>query len=180
MMANKEERMMGDVMDFLRGFTPQVNEDSQGFPVIEGVCVTKVNYLRPEKDRDGVVNRYRRELEVIEVLSGNGQVGRKLWTTFYQDNEESVKKLVNDCFTSGITLNLASKEAMEASFEETIGKKVYVRCWGWTPEKKQDGTPIPVDEREAKQQFIVKTDKAAMADAKKGGKSSTNKSSVPF
>lgn len=170
--------MQGDVMDFLRGFTPQVNEDGSGFQVMEGIVVAKVNYLRPEKNKEGVVDRYRRELEVIEVLSGNGAVGRKLWTTFYQDSEDSVKKMVNDCFTAGVNLDLSSKEAMEASFEQVIGKKMYARCWGWTPEKKQDGTPIPVEEREAKQQFIVKVAKAAEADAKR--KPSTKKSSVPF
>lgn len=167
-------------MDFLRGFTPQVNEDGAGFPVIEGVCMTKVNYLRPEKNKDGVVDRYRRELEVIEVLSGNGTVGRKLWTTFYQDNEDSVKKMVNDCFTSSVTLDLTSKEAMEASFEEYIGKKVYVRCWGWTPDKTKDGQPIAEQDREARQQFIVKTEKAALADAKRGQKGGAKKASVPF
>lgn len=170
---------MGDVMDFLKGFKPQINEDGSGFTVIEGVCVTKVNYLRPEKNKDGVVDRYRRELEVVDVLSGNGTPGRKLWTTFYQDNEDSVKKLVNDCFTSGITLDLSSKAAMEASFEDAIGKKVYVRCWAWTPDKAKDGTIIPEQDREPRQQFIVKTEKAAMTDAKR--KPSTKKSStVPF
>jgi len=165
------------VTDFLKGFTPEINEDGSGFDILEGVYATKVNYLRPEKNKDGAYDRYRAEYEVTEVIKGNGNPGRKLWSTYYKDNEASIKKLVSDFFTAGITLDTSSDEAFEASFENAIGKKVYVRGWGWTPSKKMDGSAIAKEDQVAKQSFIVKSEKDIKGGSKGAKKSTSN---VPF
>lgn len=163
--------------DFLKGFTPSINEDGSGFDILEGVYRTKVNYLRPEKNKDGVEDRYREELETVEVVKGNGNPGRKFWKTYYKDNEKSMRELVNDMFTAGITLDTSSDAAFEASFEGAIGKSVYVRGWGWTPTKRQDGSLIPKEEQQARQSFVVKSEKEVKNAASKWTKKS---SAVPF
>ena len=168
---------MTEVTDFLKGFTPEINEDGSGFEILEGTYKTKVNYLRPDKNKDGAYDRYRLELEVTEVLKGNGNPGRKLWNTYYKDNEASVKKLANDLFTAGIQFDSASEAAFEGSFENAIGKAVFVRGWGWTPAKKMDGSAIAKEDQVARQSFVVKSEK----DLQGGGKSSGKKSAgVPF
>lgn len=170
------------VMDYLKGFTPEINTDESGFDVLEGTYLTNINRLSPEAGKDKQGNRdsakdcYSIEYQVEQVIKGNGNPGRKLWKRYYKDNEKDMKNLLNDLFTAGITLDTSSDEAgFEASFERAIGKKVYLRGWGWTPTKRQDGTAIPADEQKARQQFVVKSEKEV-----KGGKQSATKSSVPF
>lgn len=171
------------VMDYLKGFTPEINTDESGFDVLEGTYLCNVNRLAPKagKDRQGNLDpkrdAYEVEYQIKEVVKGNGNPGRKLWKTYYKDSEKDLRNLVNDMFTAGIGLNTSGTEAdFEASFEGAIGKSVYLRGWGWTPTKRQDGTAIPADEQKARQQFVIKSEKEV-----KSGKGSKAKSSaVPF
>lgn len=163
---------MGGITDFLSGFKPSMNDDGDG--AVTGVAMTKVNRLYEEKNKEGVFDRYRIELETVECLDGKINVGKRFWKTYYKDSDTSAKQFANDMFTAKIELDWSSEEALKASFENAIGKPVCVRAWGWTPEKKQDGTPIPVEERVQRQQFIIKN--SANLKAKGAGKGNQ----VPF
>lgn len=146
---------MSGVGDFLRGFKPQINDD--GDLPVKGAAMTKVNHLRPAKNKEGVYDRYELELETTEVLDGNVRLGKRFWRRYYKDNEESIKDLVNDMFTSGIDLDTSNgEEAFEASFINAIDKPVCVRAWGWTPEKDRQGNIVPAAERRPIQQFVIK------------------------
>lgn len=137
--------------DVLKSFTPKQNEDASGFDILKGTYVTKVNKLAKDFPKDPKFSpRYKLELEIVKVLEGNGNAGRKFWKQ-YQIEEEGLKKLLNDLFTAGITLDNSSIENMEFSFVNALDKEVTLRAWGWTPDKNQDGSEIPADERKTLQ-----------------------------
>ena len=143
---------------------------------MKGIYRGTFTVLRPDKNKEGVLDRYKMEITLSETVSGNEGTGRKLWRTYYKDNQESVQNMVNDLFTSGITLDTTSEAAFEGSFENAIGKPVVVRCYGWTKEKDKDGNVVPKEERETVQMFVIKS--ASDKDVKGGG--AKKGSAVPF
>lgn len=163
------------VSEFLKGFKPQVNEDGPaGDVAVKGHARTKVNVLRPDKNKEGKIDRYLLELETMECLEGKINLGKRFWKRYYQDSQESIQELCNDMFTAGIKLDTTGDvTAFEASFAEAIEKPVIVRAWGHKFTTKQDGTPIPPEDQKDKQFFIIK----ASAPAPKAG---GVKKEVPF
>ena len=159
------------ITDFLKGFKPNMNEDGDG--PVTGQALTKVLRLYEDKNKEGVLDRYRLELEVKEVLDGSMPIGKRFWKSYFKDNESSAKEMANDMFTSGIELDYSSEQALVASFPNAIEKDVVVRAWGHTFDKRQDGTPIPVAERKPKQFFVIKARGSAKVKASAAGK-------VPF
>lgn len=162
------------IEDVLKGYTAVENEDSDGFEILKGTYKCGVTRLalgstkmEPKKPR------YELELTVNEVLEGNGAAGRRLWRNYIKEDDEAVKKLLNDLFTMGIDIPRKTPEEFEGSFFAAMDHEATIRTWGWTPEKKQDGTPIPEAERVPVQQFKIVNAKKVKTKPKK-------ESDIPF
>lgn len=135
--------------DVLKNHTPEENVDSQGFDILKGTYMTAITKLAVETNEQ-FGDRYQLELTVNEVLEGNGSPGRKFWKRYRKD-EEGLKRLMNDLFTAGLDFSRNSVEDFESAFGIFLDAPVLVRAWGWTPEKKMDGTVIPEEERTEQQ-----------------------------
>ena len=160
-----EEDVMG-LNEFLGALKPELND---GFEVLEGVyrCVVK----NEEKAETGFTSgffkngdpyeRLQMTVDVTDVLSGNGNPGRRLWMRYNLD-EKGLTKLVNDLFTANLLegINRTSVEGLKETLPNVAGKTLYVRAWGWTPEKDRDGTLLPEEQRRTVQQYAVKSEKS--------------------
>ncbi len=141
------------------GWKPEENSDGEFKPLV-GTYEVEVVTLRPEIDqKNSNAKYYQFELKPLSVLDGDA-FGEKFSfrKRYYVDGDkaqENLKKLLNDLFTLGVTLDTTSDEAMEASFVKAIGVKGYVRSWGWTPEGKS-----------AVQMFVVQKPKVAQRKVK--------------
>ena len=161
-----EEELVMRLDEFLAGLKPELND---GFDVLEGIyrCVIK----NEEKAETGYVTgtfkngdpyaRFQMTIDIVDVLSGNGNPGRRFWIR-YQEDEDGLKKLVNDLFTAGLLekVDKSSVESLKATIPTLAGQTLYYRAWAWTPEKDRQGNLIPENQREARQQGSVKSEKA--------------------
>lgn len=124
------------------GFKPEANTDGE-FKALRGTYECSIVTLRSEVDaKNSNAKFYQLELKPTSALEGD-TFGDKFHfkRRYYADGEkatENLKKLVNDMFTCGVTLDLASDSALEQSFSDAIGKTAFVRSWGWTPEGKDE------------------------------------------
>lgn len=159
-----EEDEMGLVDTLVQsGFQPEVNQDSQ-FEVLAGQYRCSWMVLRPEAE-DTAKNRPARwaaQFVIEEALEGThvnidlAPEKRRRFFKSYTKDADGAKKLLNDLFTVGVELDTSSDEAFEASFDRAIGKPVFIRSWGWTPEQTRDGQAIPVAQRRTMQQLVIK------------------------
>jgi hypothetical protein len=128
------------------GFKPEANADGEFKPLV-GTYVCEWKVLRPEVDaKNGEAPYYQAEFKVLEVLAGDPAKDSDFndfrkryyvdWNSTDEKQAENLKKLANDVFT-GTGLELPMKQAgFEAGFADVVGKKVYIRAWGW---KRDDG-----------------------------------------
>ena len=142
--------------DFLAGMKPEVDD---GFEAFKGMYKAVISSLTAGANQRTEEPQYTLELQVAELLEGDRAVGRKLWLR-YPKTEAGLSSLNNALFTAGLELDRASGVAgMEASFANVQGKTVYIRAWGWAPEKNRDGTEIPEGERRTFQQGAIVSEK---------------------
>lgn len=175
--VNAEEAQVMGLVDTLKaeGWTPTPNQDGT-FEVLKGHYRTSCQVLRKEPATETKEARIVCQLYVEEVLEGTHVdttvplEKRRRFFSYYNLDADGLKKLLNDTFTAGVTLDTTSDEALEASFANAIGQPVYVRAWGWTPDKDRQGNLIPESERQARQQFVIKSQTAALKDVAKGTK----------
>ena len=115
-----------DLTEALRaaGFEPTLNTDGE-FLALKGTYKAEWVALRPEKGRDSEqIDRYHAEWLIKETLEGTQAVGRKLFRNYWkfskdgQPNVEDMKKLCNDAFTVGVSLETSSDPAFEETFFE--------------------------------------------------------------
>jgi hypothetical protein len=163
-----------------RGFEAEANKDGE-FKPLKGTYECKWRALRWEHDENNSADFVQIEIDVVETIEGDtaatggdyANFKKRVYLDLASDDDRDANKaerLANDVFTaSGVDLDFASKDAMTAQFEEVISKPVYVRAWGWTPEKAVDGTEIPKDERKARQMFSII--KEAVAEKKRSANS---------
>ena len=128
------------------GFKPEANADGEFKPLV-GTYVCEWKVLRPEVDaKNGDAPYYQAEFKVLEVLAGDPAKDSDFndfrkryyvdWNSTDEKQAANLKKLANDVFT-GTGLELPMKQVgFEAGFADVVGKKVYIRAWGW---KKDDG-----------------------------------------
>lgn len=171
--AGKQEEKKGGSLDaFLKGFVPEKISDD--FEVLKGqyeVVVTEAKFEHVEFDNGGSVDRFSINTRVTEVLKGDGAPGRFLRFRFNAD-EKGVKKLLDSLFTADLlsAVKTSSEAALKASIGNLKDKTMYVKAWGWTPDKEQDGTPIAEEDRKTRQQVQVIAEKGGGAQAKPKGK----------
>lgn len=159
--------------EVLKGHKPTENEDGDGFTVIKGTYKCRlVKLAKGQTKNEPRRPRYEMEFKIIETVDGDPADGRKFFFSYLSEDDEALKKFLNDLFTAGITLPNDSIDDFEGAFPLVLDHVATIRAWGWTPETKKDGTPIPVEERVAQQQKkIVNASKA---------KSKAKPSEVPF
>lgn len=139
--------------DILANYKPTENREDDGFEILKGTYKTTPSLKQSEtKDKRPC---YKLELTVNDVLEGNGATGRRFWRTYMKQEDESVKKLMNDLFTAGIILPMTSVFDFETSFFLVNNFDITVRAWGWTPTTNRDGSPIPKEEQSPMQQFKI-------------------------
>ena len=174
-----EDLDMGLVDDLkAAGYKPEVNSGAD-FEPLNGVYETVCRVLRTEPGKDGREDQWMIQLYITRVFKGTHvdtqveEAKRRRLTRWYSKDTDGLKRLVNDCFTAGVTLSLESDEAVEASFEKAIGVTFFVRAWSSTPTKDKEGNVVPEQERRTFQNFVVLTEKdaekAASKVAKKAG-----------
>lgn len=139
--------------EFLGGYKPVENEDTQGFDILKGTYDCAITGLVLE-DTEKYGTRYQMELTVNVIVEGNGNPGRKFWIRYPQD-EKGIKRLLDDLFTAGVEIPYQTLDLLNDNLALALDKVVRVRGWGWTPDKKQDGTPIAEDDRQTFQQTKV-------------------------
>lgn len=160
--------------DFLKTIKPEVND---GFEVLEGVYQTVVNgeetgYVTKTAKNGDVYSQFQIRVDITDVLDGSGQAGRRVWMR-YREDEDGIKKLINDLFTAGILdkVDKSSVAGLKGSLGQIAGSTMYIRCWKWIPEKDMQGNAIPEERREARQQMAVKSAKALKKLIEKAGNS---------
>lgn len=169
---------MGDILESLRnaGFEPEVNKED-GFKPLTGKFVVRIDTAGRikglSKKTQEPYDFYSVNTQVVEVIDGDNAVNRFVKMT-YNPDEEGTKKLLNDLFTSGITVEAKT----EAELEEFLGtlkdKTMNLRCWVWTPDKDKAGNTIAEEDRKGFQQIkVVKEFKGKV-------KSDIASSNVPF
>lgn len=182
-LAQKEDEAMLDFNE-LKDFTPEEINDESIFKPLKGAYECRIDRLEhvqgtSEKTGDPY-DFYSMSLEIISITEGDKGVGRYLKRNYNNDNE-GIKKLLNDMFTSGIELDRSSQEALDASLSSAKDKIVKVRAWVWTPEKTRDGQPIAEEDRVGIQQIKIVKEFRLGKGGKKGDKSENLSSSqVPF
>lgn len=109
--------------DYLKGYEPNLNVEDSGFEPIKYKGAVVVNVLRKEDGKYGE----RVQLE-MEVTDGEFK-GRRFWKRYPTNSEDSVKRLVDDLFTSNLPYDFSSEDAEQATFGQAIGKTIYVRAY---------------------------------------------------
>ena len=123
------------LQEWLGNFTP--TSVDTGFDNLIGLYKTVIKALTVCQPNQYEPNEhYKLELEIVEVLDGNGSPGRTLLRNYDKTSEVEVKKLLNELFTAGLSLKTDSVEALEESMTRMPGATVYVRAWEF---KKDDG-----------------------------------------
>lgn len=164
-----------DFFQELKDYKPEEVKDEGDFKALKGNYIARVAKLTHNigasvKD-NSPYDFYSLNMQITETIDGDKGNNRYL-NKRYQNNNESLKKLMNDLFTAGIPFETGSREAFDLSLSNAIDKQVRLRAWAWTPEKKMDGSPIAEEDRVAIQQLkIIKDFK---------NKNKTPSSEVPF
>ena len=129
--------------EYLAGLKPESVDT--GFDNLKGVYKMKVKAITVNEANQYIdVPHYKIDLEVLEVLDGNGSPGRTLRRNYAKAEmpsekaSKTVKNLVNDLFTAGLSVDSSSVEALEASFESLRESIVYVKAYGWKPQPDSD------------------------------------------
>ena len=147
------------------GFKPEVSTEGEWQPY-KGVYLCKIVTLRPEFDEKNSAHFVQVEYDISEVLTGDMKRESKYpafrkryyldWDNPEDSHLENVKSLSNDIFTAtGKEMDWTDKAQFSASAESLIGQDVYLRAWGWTPDKDIKGNPLADDQKRTIQQFKV-------------------------
>lgn len=160
--------------DFLKSMKPELNEN--GFDVLKGTYrvviknepKAETGFLITKFPSGDEARRFQVTCDVVDVLSGNGTAGRRVWLR-YNEDENGVKKLINDLFTAGLLdkIDRTSIDQLKATLPDIGGSVAFLKAWGWTPEKNRAGESIPEGERKTMQQGNLVDEKTANKVGKK-------------
>ena len=152
--------------EFLKDMKPELNEDFEALKgtyraVIKNEEKAETGFLIGKFPNGEDSRRFQITVDVTDVLTGNGNPGRRLWLR-YNEDENGVKKLINDLFTAGLLdkVDRTSVESLKASLSDLAGSVVIVKAWGWTPEKDRAGHPLAEADRKTIQQAQFVTEKS--------------------
>lgn len=147
------------------GFKPEVSTEGEWQPY-NGTYRCTIKALRVERDEKNACDFVQAEYDIEETLEGDPKRDSKypaFRKRYYMDFEnptdahlENVKKLSNAVFTAtGLELDYTDKQSFIASAAACIGLDIYIRAWGWKPEKDVKGNAIAEENQKTIQQFSV-------------------------
>ena len=160
--------------EFLAGLTPEANEE---FSVLKGVYRAVIKH--EDKAETGftqttfangdTVQRFQITVDVVDVLQGNGAAGRRVWLR-YNEDERGMKKLLNDLFTANLLdkVDRSSVAQLKATLPNIAESVVYLKAWGWTPEKDRQGNAVAEGNRKSVQQGQLMSEKSVTKLIEKG------------
>ena len=167
-----------DILQGLRnaGFNPTPVEDEGGFEPVKGKYICRIDQAGRKQgtsERTGKEFDFRTiKLQVCEIVDGDKATNR-FFDRAYNIDEEGTKKLMNELFTCGITLNATTDEELDAELPTLVDKTMNIRAWARPKQIKVGEEWVEVEPKEMVQQIKV------VKDFGKGKKDSI-KSSVPF
>lgn len=178
---NKEEMDMGANFEEVKDFMPEEINDETVFKPLDGAFECRIDRLARvqgnQKTTQEPYDFYSLSAEIVTVVDGEKGLGRYLNKNYNNDNE-GIRKLLNDMFTSGIELDKSSQEAFDLSLSNAKDKIIKIRAWIWKPEKDRSGNIIPEMARKERQQLkVVKKFKLGK---ETGQNESPKASEVPF
>ena len=162
-----------------KGFKPEASDDGEWKPYI-GTYKCSFKTLRVERDEKNACDFIQLELDIVEHIAGDAKRDSKFPAfkkRYYidfdnptDDHVENFEKLSKVVFTgTGLELSSTNKQSFIASAGQVIGKTVYIRAYGWTPEKDMSGNEIPEDKRKTNQMWTAQ--KEAVAEKKRSAES---------
>lgn len=161
------------------GFKPEASTEGEWTPY-NGTYRCSWKTLRVEHDEKNQSNFVQAEWEIEEVLTGDMKreskypaFRKRFYLDFDDPTEDQVnnaKDLANMVFTAtGLELDYTDQQHFIAVAEKVIGQDVYIRSWGWTPDKDVKGNILSEDQKKTIQQFRVM--KKAVAEKKRSTQS---------
>lgn len=152
-----------------QGYQAKLSTDGIWEPY-KGTYKVAWTVCRLETDQvNGNVQYLQAEWNILETLEGMpkreskySDFRKRYYIGDPEKGEKNMQAFLDDAFTFGVDISVASDEAMLADFAKLIGKEGYIRGWAWTPKDKD----VP------QQSIVVQQEKVALK--KKG------KDSIPF
>lgn len=138
------------IKELMAGYKPSTNADDS-FDPLKGKYECNVESLVVGTNQEGVADRYKLTLKVNKTLSGDKGDNRLFFKTYFKDNADKVKQMLDDLFTMGVNLNpnVETDGEFEAQFSFATGVTAYVNAYHFKPEKDMQGNVIPEDERKS-------------------------------
>ena len=144
----------GDLL--ANGYQPKENED--GFEPVNGKYVCRIDTLGRVggvSERTGnAYDFYSGNIQVVEVIDGDKAMNR-YFKLNYNNDEDGIKKLLDDLFTAGITLSAKSQEEMDVELPGLKDKIMNVRAWARPKMRKEGDEWVEVEPKEMKQHVRV-------------------------
>lgn len=179
--TTKESEMGADFSNIAKNFKPTEQTDDNSFKPLKGAYVCRIDRLEHKtgtaKASGNAYDFYSLKMQVTETVEGDKGDNRFL-DKMYKNDDDGIQKIITDMFTSKIEgLDVSSVEAFDGSLGNVKDKSIKVRTWVWVPEKNQDGSVIPEDQRVGRQQLKVVNEFQL---GKSGKKSEKKSNEVPF
>jgi len=153
--------------DFLAGLKPESND---GFDILSGVY--RVVIKNEDKAETGFLvrtwqdgnesRRFQITCDVVDVLKGNGNPGRRIWMR-YNEDEKGLQRLLNDLHTAELLdkVDRSSVEQLKQTLPNLAGQTMYVRAWGWKSDRDDtERQSASVKSEKALKKLLAETEKA--------------------
>ena len=138
---------MTDILKMLKdkGFEPEVILDDNGFGMLTGKYVTRVDscgrITGVSKTTNEPYDFRSLSLQITGIVDGDKAMNRFLKRT-YNPDEAGLSKMLNELFTAGITISATTDEELDLELEGLKDKTINVRCWPWKNRKGKDGKDL--------------------------------------
>ena len=168
-----------DILQGLKnaGFNPTIIEDGGGFEPVTGKYVCRIDSAgrkTGEGKQSGKPYDFRSiKLQVAEIIDGDKATNR-FFDRAYNVDEEGTKKLINELFTSGISLKATTDEELDNELPTLVDKTMNIRAWVRAKQVKVGDEWVEAEPKEMVQQIKVVKEFGSK------GKKDSIKSSVPF
>ena len=116
----------------LAGYKPEVMTDDVDFKPLKGAYVARIDKIEHRtgnsKSSGEPYDFYAIKLQVTETIDGDKGTNRYIDKT-YQNDQEGLKKFINDLYTANLNYDTSSDDAFLTSLTMNKDKSVKIRCW---------------------------------------------------
>ena len=139
------------------GFTPETNKD-KGFEPFKGIYIARIDKLERKQGTSEKSGKpydfYSATVQVVKKVKGDDANKRLLFQSYDPDGA-GIKKLADDLFTAGISVDTSSEKTFEASLEGAIDKLITVKAWDKARVKKEGEEWVQVVPKEMVQRWSI-------------------------